>query len=105
MLSSLLPEPGLEVYSIGPKSEDVFGSSEFFRIQRLGLTCSIVLKNLIGLSAKSRPGPRVSDKFIPAPIITVKEHDFHVDRSRFWGRLGQAYLTVFILTFEYLHQK
>jgi hypothetical protein len=101
----LLPEPGREVYGIGPRSEDVFGWSEFFRIQRRRFTCPIVLKNLIGLSAKARPGPRVSNDFVPAPIISVKEYDLYIDGSRFWRRLRQFYVSVFVLTFEYLHQK
>jgi hypothetical protein len=46
-----------EVYGSGPKSEDVFGCSGFFEVQRRRFTCPIVLKNLIGFSAKSRPGP------------------------------------------------
>jgi hypothetical protein len=83
----------------------VFGCSEFFGIQRRRFTCPIVLKNLIGLSAKSRPGPRVSNDFVPAPIISVKEYDLYIDGSGLWRRLRQFYLAVFILSFEYLHQR
>jgi hypothetical protein len=83
----------------------VFGYSEFFRIQRCRLTCPIVLKNLIGLSAKGRPGTGVSNDFIPAPIILVKKNDLHINGSELWGWLGQFDLPVFILSFEYLHQK
>ena len=83
----------------------MFGFSEFFGVQRRRFTCPIVLKNLIGLSAKSRPGPRVSNDFVPAPIISVKEHDLYIDGSGFWRRLRQFYLAVFILSFEYLHRK
>jgi len=83
----------------------VFGCSEFFAVQRHRFTCPIVLKNLIGLSAKSRPGPRVSNDFVPSPIISVKEHDLYIDGSRLWRRLRQFYLAVFILSFEYLHQR
>jgi hypothetical protein len=101
----LLPEPEQEVYGSGPRSEDVFGFSEFFGVQRRRFTCPIVLKNLIGLSGKSRPGPRVSNDFVPAPIISVKEHDFYIHGSGFWRWLRQFDLPVFILTFEYLHQK
>jgi hypothetical protein len=83
----------------------VFGFSEFFGVQRRRFTCPIVLKNLIGLSAKSRPGPRVSNDFVPALIISVKEHDLHIDGSGFWRWLRQFDLPVFILSFEDLHQK
>jgi hypothetical protein len=101
----LLPEPEEKVYGSGPKNEDVFGCSEFFGVQRRRFTCPIVLKNLIGLSAKSRPRPRVSNNFVPAPIISVKEHDLYIDGSGFWRGLRQFDLPVFILTFEYLHQE
>jgi hypothetical protein len=83
----------------------VFGCSEFFGVQRGRFTRPVVLKNLIGLSAKSRPGPRVSNNFVPAPIISVKEHDLYIDGPGFWRRFRQFYLPVFILSFEYLHQK
>jgi hypothetical protein len=88
-----------------PKSEDGFGCSEFFGVQRSRFTCSIVLKSLIGLSRKSWPGPGVSNDFVPAPIILVKEYDLYIDGSGFWRRLRQFYLSVFILTFEDLHQE
>ncbi len=100
----LLPEPEQEVSGIGPKSEGVFGCSEFFGVQGCRFTCAIVLKNLIGLSAKSWPGPGVSNDFVPAPIIRVKEHNLNINRPRLRRALRQAYLSVFILTFEYLHQ-
>jgi hypothetical protein len=99
----LLPEPEQEVYGSGPKSEDVFGCSEFFGVQRRRFTCPIVLKNLIGLSAKSRPEPRVSNDFVPALIISVKKHDLYIDGSGFWRRLRQFDLPIFIFSFEYLH--
>jgi hypothetical protein len=101
----LLPEPEQEVYDSGPRNEDEFGCSELLRVQRRRFTCPIILKNLIGLSAKSRPGPRVSNDFVPAPIISVKEHDLDIDGSGFWRRLRQFDLPVFILAFEYFHQK
>ena len=83
----------------------MFGFSEFFGVQRRRFTCPIVLKSLIGLSAKSRSGPRVSNDFVPAPIILVKENDLDIDGSGFWRRLRQFYLPIFILSFEYPHQQ
>jgi hypothetical protein len=81
----------------------VFGCSEFFRVQRRRFTCPIVLKNLIGLSAKSRPRRRISNDFVPAAVIPVKEHHLDIDGSGFWRRLRQFDLPVFILSLEYLH--
>jgi hypothetical protein len=101
----LLPELGREVYGSGPRSEDGFGCSELLRVQRRRFTCPIILKNLIGLSAKTWPRRRVSNDFVPAPIISVKEHDLYIDGSGFWRGLRQFDLPVFILTFEYLHQE
>jgi hypothetical protein len=88
-----------------PRREGLFDCSEFLRVQRRCFPCLIILKHLIGLSAKSRPGSRVSNDFVPAPIISVKEHDLDIDGSGFWRRLRQFDLPVFILAFEYLHQK
>src|SRR5262245_37105848 len=102
--SLLLPELGREVYGSAPRSEDGFDCSEFLRIQRRCFACPIILKHLIGLSTKSWPGRRVSNDFVPAPIILVKEHDLYIDGSGFWRRLRQFHLPVFILSFEYLHQ-
>jgi hypothetical protein len=96
---------GGKFYGIGPRSEGVFGCSEFFRVQGRRFIYTIVLKNLIGLRTKGRPGPRVSNDFVPAPIISVEEHDLYVDGSGFWRRLRQFYLPVFVLTFEYFHQE
>jgi hypothetical protein len=81
------------------------GYSEFFRVQRRRFTCAIVFKNPIGLSTKSRPEPRVSNDFVPAPIISVKEHDLYIDGSGLWRRFRQYDLPVFVLSFDYLHQK
>ena len=66
---------------------------------------AIVVKNLIGLSAKSRPGSRVSDDLVPATIIPIKKNDLYIDGSGFWRWLRQFDLPVFILSFEYLHRK
>ena len=46
-----------------------------------------------------------SRNLVPVPIISVKEHDLYIDGSGFWRRLRQFYLPVFVLTFEYLHEK
>jgi hypothetical protein len=83
----------------------VFGCSEFFGVQRRRFTCPIVLKNLIGLSGKSQPGPRVSNDFVPAPIISVKEHDLYIDGSGFWRRLRQFYLPVSYLALSIFIRK
>lgn len=92
-----------EVYGIAPKSEDVFGCSELVGVQGRCFTCPIVMKNLIGFSGKSRPGLRISNNLVPAPIIRVKENDLNINRPGFWRRLRQADLPVFILALEYLH--
>src|SRR5262247_2252882 len=41
---------------------------------------------------KEPAGSRVSNDFVPAPIISVKEHDLDIDGSGFWRR---HHLTLF----------
>ena len=88
-----------------PEARNGFDCSEFFAVQRRCFAGPIIFKNLIGLSAKSWPGPGGSNDFVPAPTILVKEHDLYIDGSEFWRRLRQFYLPVFILSFEYLYRK
>jgi len=73
------------------------------RVQYGLLTCTIVFKNLIRFGGKSRPWPRVSNNFVPAPIISIEEYDFDVHRPGVRCRLSQAYLSIFIFSFGYLH--
>ena len=82
----------------------MFGCSELVWVQGCCFTCPKVLKNLSGLSRKGWPGLRVSNDFVPAPIISVEEDYLDINRPGLWRRFHQAYLPVFIFAFEYLHE-